>query len=193
MKHLLTIIALGLALSLLFACEHDIAGGDGRPAPDPALGVPTMLTYDVSMLVSDSGVIRYRAVTPLWMNIGQKAADKYQYFPDGIHLEQLDSALRPTAFIDADTAYNFEQKQLWRLVRSVVIRNLEDEEFHTEELYWDMRQHKVYSDSFIRIERPDATVIEGYGFTSNDDFSNYEIRTTSGVFPMQSLNDTLPQ
>ena len=192
MKHLLTIIALAWALCLLFGCDHDsVSYADGHAPIDTALGSPTMVTYDVSMLVSDSGVIRYRAITPLWVNIGQKAADKYQYFPEGIHIVQLDSLLEPTASIEADTAYNFEQKQLWRLVGDVVIRNLEDEEFHTEELYWDMKRHEVYSDSFIHIERPDATVIEGYGFKSNDDFSQYELRTTSGIFPMQELNDTI--
>ena len=28
-------------------------------------------------------------------------------------------------------------------------------------------------------------IIEGYGFTSTDDFSKYEIRKTSGIFPVK--------
>lgn len=191
MKPVLTFFALVGTLSLIAGCDSGGADIDPTHASlDPALGTPTMLTYDVSMLVSDSGVIRYHATTPLWLNIGQKADEKYQYFPEGIHIVKLDSLFQPTASIDADTAYNFERKQLWRLVRNVVIRNLEDEEFHTSELYWDMKSHTVYSDSFIHIERPDATVIEGFGFSSNDDFSRYEIRTTSGIFPMSDLDGT---
>ena len=41
---------------------------------------------------------------------------------------------------------------------------------------------KVYSDSFIHIEREQKT-IEGYGFESNETMTNYHVKKVSGIFP----------
>ena len=182
MKHLLTAFVAFIILSIAFACSQDdvdIASADAATER-----IPSMVTHDVSMLISDSGVIRYRATTPVWIRYGEDPQNKYQYFPEGIDIYQIDSAFQATANIHGDTAYNYENTQTWHLIKNVVVRNLHDEEFHTSELFWDMRVHRVYSDSFVHIERPDA-IIEGYGFESSDDFSNYTLRQTSGVFPMQ--------
>ena len=59
-----------------------------------------------------------------------------------------------------------------------------NEKFLTNQLYWDQRQHKLYSDSFIHIERPDK-VLEGYGFDSNEQLTRYTIRKVSGIFPRE--------
>jgi len=146
-----------------------------------------MVTHGVSMLISDSGIIKYRAVTPNWTRFGDEAKEPYQYFPEGVRFEQVAKRNGDTLFlanqtIVADTAYNWENKQLWRLVGNVEVTSLQGEYFKTEELLWDMREHQVYSDSFIHIERAE-NILEGYGFNSTDDFSQYEVRQTSGIFP----------
>ena len=190
MRQILSFIIVCFAVSLLYSCMDD----SKTVTEDETLAgnVPGMVTRDVSMQVSDSGVIRYLATAPLWMNYSLDASNRYQYFPEGIHIVMVDSLLNPEASIVADTAYNYENKQLWHLINDVVIENLQNEKFMTNDLFWDMRRHKVYSDSFIHIERPDA-IIEGIGFMSNDDFTEYTLRETSGIFSREnadSLNST---
>lgn len=185
MRQILTFIIVCLAVSLTYSCTEDV-----KPeTEDETLSgnVPGMVTRNVSMQVSDSGVIRYLATAPLWKNYSLDAANRYQYFPEGIHIVMVDSLLNPEASIVADTAYNYENKQLWHLINDVVIENLQNEKFMTNDLYWDMRRHRVYSDSFIHIERPDA-IIEGIGFTSTDDFSEYTLRETSGIFSRENAD-----
>ena len=143
--------------------------------------VPDMVTHDVTMLISDSGIIKYRAITSTWVRFGEKGAESYQYFPDGIEFERIDTVFNATESIVADTAYNWEDQQLWHLIDHVKVKSVKGEEFRTNDLYWDMKHHKVYSDSFIQIRRAED-IIEGYGFTSTDDFSQYEIKKTNGVF-----------
>ena len=58
--------------------------------------------------------------------------------------------------------------------------------FLTPQLFWDQRQHKLYSDSFIHIERPDQ-VLEGYGFDSNEQLTRYNVRSVSGIFPTSAF------
>ena len=182
MRYIMYILASFLAICVVSACS-----GNGHIGPaDAMIGdeIPTMVTHDVTMLISDSGVIKYRAITPTWVRYGDEAKEPYQYFPDGITFEQVDSIRNATETIVADTAYSWEQPQLWHLINNVRVTSIKGEKFLTNDLYWDMKKHTVYSDSFIHIERAE-NIIEGYGFTSTDDFSQYEIKQTNGIFPVR--------
>ena len=181
MRYLLYIFLLFSVLPMFVGCsaESKEQAGEGD-----SIELPNMVTSDVNMLISDSGVIKYKAIAPLWYVYENDVRNKYWYFPEGIRLDQIDTTFATEFSIESDTAYNYETKQLWHLIKNVKIRNTAGEYFETNDLYWDMRNHKVYSDSFIHIERPDA-IIEGFGFTSDDAFTKYEIRQTSGIFPFQ--------
>lgn len=180
---LLPLAAIALAvISVLFgstACDDEhkevIAG-----STDPET-TPTMTTTDVSTLVSDSGITRYRITSPLWLMF-EEAKDPTWRFPQGIHLEKFNLAMRPEATIDCDSATYFKNRQLWRLDGYVNIRNTLGEKFLTNQLFWDQRQQKIYSDSFIHIERQNK-VIEGYGFESNENMTRYNVLRVSGIFP----------
>lgn len=143
--------------------------------------VPTMLTRNVETLVSDSGVMRYRVVTPIWY-VYDEVDEPYWSFPEGLNLEKFDNFFRQDAKVVADSAVYFKNKQIWRLDGNVNITNVMGEKFVTNQLFWNQRQHKLYSDSFIHIERTDK-VLEGYGFDSNEQLTRYSIRNVSGIFP----------
>lgn len=180
MKKLLHISGVLILACIIQACRQD---APITTEEEPQGEVPEMATYNVTMLISDSGVIRYKASTDLWLRYNPDSGEAYQYFPQGIFLEQLDTLFNTVASIQADTAYNFENQQVWHLIDHVHIVNQEEEHFYTNDLYWNVRRHTVYSDSFIRIERPNAT-LTGYGFKSNDKFTEYVIRQTAGDFPI---------
>ena len=82
----------------------------------------------------------------------------------------------------ADTAIYWSLQKIWRFDRNVRMRNVNGDRFLTQQLYWDQNRRKIYSDSFIHIERADRT-IEGYGFESNESMTDYLIRKPSGIFP----------
>ncbi|MDE6117637.1 MAG: LPS export ABC transporter periplasmic protein LptC [Duncaniella sp.] len=146
---------------------------------------PTMLTRNVETLISDSGVTRFRIVTPIWY-VYDEAEEPYWRFPEGLKLDKYDLFFRKEASVEADSAIYFKNKQIWRLDGHVNITNVMNEKFLTNQLFWDQRQHKLYSDSFIHIERPDK-VLEGYGFDSNEQLTRYSIRNVSGIFPANSF------
>jgi LPS export ABC transporter protein LptC len=152
----------------------------------------TLRTTDVSTLISDSGITRYRLNAKEWLVFG-KAKDPYWYFPKGIYVEKFDTLFQSEASIQADTAYNYEKKSLWKLVGNVKIESLEGTRFETSLLYWDQKEEKIYSDKYIRIEEEDK-VITGIGFESNQDMSQYKIFDSQGVFPVsESVNDTISE
>ena len=142
---------------------------------------PTMMTRDVVTLISDSGVTRYRITTDLWL-VYDEATEPLWRFPEGLFMEKFDEKFSTDATILCDSATYFKNKQLWRLDGNVNILNTLGEKFLTQQLFWDQRQNKVYSDSFIHIERADRT-IEGIGFESNDRMTRYNIMNPTGIFP----------
>ena len=100
------------------------------------------------MLISDSGITRYRLVSKLWL-IFDKAKEPYWFFPKGLYVEKYDTLFHTEGFIKADTAYNYSRKHLWKLVGNVKIVSLQGSKFETSLLYWDQREAKLYSDKFM--------------------------------------------
>ena len=137
-----------------------------------------MTTDSVTTLISDSGRIRYRVLTPLW-KIYDKAYEPYWLFPKRLHLERFDDSLRVESVIECDTAKYYTRRRLWELKGNVLIVNLQGETFETSLLYWDQRIAKVYSDSFIRIEQRDV-ILSGIGFESNQTMTKYTIFKPNG-------------
>lgn len=179
MRSLLVAAAAFMAVqTLVTACKNDNPVAVGNVDAD---SVPTMTTRNVETLISDSGVVRYRITTPIWY-VYDEASEPRWNFPEGVDLEKYDMLFRREATVRADSATYFKAKELWRLDGNVNITNTQGVKFLTEQLFWDQRGHKLYSDSFIHIERPDR-VLEGYGFDSNDQLTRYTIRRVSGIFP----------
>ena len=56
---------------------------------------------------------------------------------------------------------------MWRLVRDLICQNKVEARFETEELFWDQKEQKIYSDKVIHIGKADR-IIEGIGFDSNE-------------------------
>ena len=184
MRKIISFIFLFCLICVLAGCHKE---DEKQQTTDEELDlstIPGMVTHDVSMLVSDSGKIKYHATAPVWYRYDLDKKNPYQYFPDGLFLDQIDMQKNVVGHIQADTAYNFENTDLWHLINNVKIYNVQGERFTTNDLYWDARNHKVYSDSFIHIER-NYDILEGYGFTSNDNFTEYEVRQTTGIFEVK--------
>ncbi|WP_455638584.1 LPS export ABC transporter periplasmic protein LptC [Parabacteroides sp.] len=147
----------------------------------------TMKATDVTSLISDSGITRYRLNAKEWLVFG-KAEDPYWYFPEGIYVEKFDTLFQTEASIKADTAYHWDKKGLWKLIGNVEVESLQGENFQTSLLYWDQKEEKIYSDQYIRIEQEDK-IITGIGFESNQDMTKYKIFNSQGTFP---VNNTTP-
>lgn len=149
--------------------------------------VPTMLTRDVSTLISDSGITRYRITASLWLVFDQARVPVWR-FPNGLLLEKFNSDYKTEATVVCDSAIYFKNSQIWRLDGNVNILNTAGEKFLTQQLFWDQRMNKMYSDSFIHIERADRT-IEGLGFESNDRMTRYAIHNPTGIFPASDFQN----
>lgn len=155
---------------------------------DPEL-VPTMVTESFTTLISDSGVTQYKLVADKWM-VFDKAKEPFQFFPSGLYFERFTPDFEIEATVIADTAWYYTEKELWKLKSNVHVKNMQGEEFESQELYWDGKKGRVYSDSYIEIKRED-TRLKGYGFESNESMTNYRIfRPHDALLPLKDENHT---
>ena len=145
--------------------------------------LPSMRSLGVTTLISDSGITRYKIITEEW-TVFDKKNPPYWAFEKGVYLEKFDSLFRIDASIKADTAYYYEKKKLWELRSNVSISNRKGDKFDNELLVWDEKKEEIYSDKYIRIEQEDKT-ITGYGFESNQELTEYQIRNTTGIFTVE--------
>lgn len=144
--------------------------------------MPTMATTNVATFISDSGIIQYKLVSPSWI-VYNEVDTPFWHFPKGIYLRKYDRAFKVIASVAADSAHYLSREKIWRLDGHVEIHNGTDELFLTNQLFWDERHNKLYSDSFIHIETA-SHILEGKGFVSNDRLTEYRIIKPTGVFPV---------
>ena len=164
---------------LCVCCQSEVRQGQETKPRDQ---VAVLITDSVSTLISDSGVTRYRIEAPEWL-VYDRTEPPFQEFPKGVYLEQFDENLTVRASIKSDYAYYNETMQIWILRGNVHALNRQGEEFDTQELDWNQKTHRVYSDSVIHIHR-ERSIITGVGFDSNEEMSEYTILHPTGVFPI---------
>ena len=177
---LLTVV---MPLSFLFSCFRE-----KKELIDVVFDPQTSYTLketNVNSLVSDSGITRYRMVTPTWLVFG-KATEPYWFFPNGIYIEKFDTLLNIEASIQADTAYYYQRRKLWEAKRNVDITNLEGRRVQTEQLFWNQQEEHFpfYSDLFIRITDGE-NISTGIGFRANPDMSYIEISKASAEYAIE--------
>lgn len=152
--------------------------------------MPTMTTKNVATFISDSGVVQYKVVAPIWY-VYQETDTPYWSFPQGLYLQKYDPYFHVVATVAADSARFFSVQKIWRLDGHVEMTKVPKDLFQTAQLFWDQRKGKIYSDSFIHIET-ETHVLEGYGFESDERLSSYRIIRPQGIFPVQSDAVTSP-
>ena len=173
-----------LVVVVLFSMNACMSGEtDFTDAVEDRAQIPQVHATDVTTVVSDSGITRYRINTPQW-DVFDKAEQPYWEFPAGIHLERFDEQLKIDANVHALYAKFLEREQLWELKGKVRATNIQGELFETEQLFWNQRSEIIYSDSLIKITTAEYIIV-GVGFESNQNMTRYSVKQTQYIFPVQ--------
>lgn len=150
------------------------------PAVREQDSVPMMSTYGLNMLISDSGVIKYRIVSERCL-INQNVNPKRTIFDKGVFLTQFDEKFHVQSYIQCDTAYKYDDLHVFELRGRVRILTKDGLKFRGEELFWDQGRHEYYSNKYSYLETPERT-LEGHYFRSDENMRKYYISNTKGSF-----------
>ena len=176
---------LPLSFFLVISISCDQATEHTAPPIYDRDSVSMMTTYGVNTLISDSGVIKYRIVTERW-DVNTIRQPTRWYFEKGIFFEQFDEKFHVQAYVQADTAWYFDQKKLWHLRGRVRIRNVNGLIYTSEELFWDGIRHEFYSNVFSRVVTPERE-IEGTYFLSDERMAHYTVSNSKGSFEKSDM------
>lgn len=182
-KHSVAIIFFMIATLVLFNCCNKNKTPLTQSITERRY-TPRLYADSVTTIVSDSGIIRYRITTKTW-SVYDQTDTPFWEFPDGLRFERFNESYEIDAEIECRRAIYYNELELWKLNDSVRATNLDGEKFATEELYWNQKDEKVYSDSTITIIQKDKRII-GIGFESNQTFSRYTIRQPKGILPIDN-------
>ena len=177
------IVAALLATTMMWSCEEQkehIA-----PPIYERDSVSVMTTYGVNTLISDSGVIKYKIVTERW-DVNTVKNPSCWTFEKGVFFEQFDEKLHVEAYIQADSAWYYDQKKLWHLRGRVRIRNNNGLLYESEELFWDGLRHELYSNVFSKVTTPERSM-EGTYFLSDERMTHYTVSNSKGSFERSDM------
>jgi len=140
---------------------------------------------DVDVEVADSVKFTYKEEGYIRAIVTGKTVRRYTNtqnkleFPNGL-LVKFYEQLNLISVMKADYAQNDDAQQIVKVSGSVYMENARNETMETQELTWNVRAKKIYTDKAIKIRTPD-NIIYGSGFDSDEDFSNYTIRKVNGI------------
>jgi len=170
-------IIISLGIMMLFSCKNDI--NDVKKVIEN-IDYPTMIGDSVELIYSDSARIKYKVVTPKYIEYKRKD-DNLQEFPSGLKiiLYNTDRSIQGT--FRSNYAKKIGKDNLWIARGDVVLVNNEGAKLETELLYWDMNKKLIYSDAYTRLTK-DGEIIEGNdGFESDQDLKNPVIKNITGI------------
>jgi len=166
----------GIAAMLSCSEEHEHTA----PAIHDRDSVPSMVSYGVNTLISDSGIIKYRIVTERW-EMNDKRNPSRWIFDKGVLLTQFDQTLHIQSYIQCDTAYYFDKNRIWELRGRVRILTKQGLRFSSEELFWDEQKHEIWSHRFSHLKTPERE-LQGNYFKSDENMTKYIVTNTKGSF-----------
>ncbi|MEJ8757582.1 LPS export ABC transporter periplasmic protein LptC [Pontibacter sp. H259] len=171
-KYVMPLVAI-----LCFACEQELKDPDKEIKYDG----PVIENKDVFTLYSDSAKLMIRMKAP----VQQEFKNGDGVFPKGFFVEFFQQQGKVTSTMRANYGKQDKGKEVYFAQGDVQVHNiLKGEKLETEELYWDRRRRKIYTDKFVKITTPNR-VITGQGLRSDQNFDNYTIQKITGVFDLQ--------
>lgn len=163
---------------LLVACQEQVE--HTAPAIRERDSVAMMTSYGVNTLISDSGVIKYRIVAERW-EVNTVKNPSHWTFEKGLFLEQFDEKFHINSYIQADTAYYYDQQKVWKLYGRVRILTKDGLRFTSEQLIWDQNKHEMSSNVFSKLVTPERT-LQGSHFWSDEKMTRYYVSNSKGSF-----------
>ncbi|MFB6319065.1 LPS export ABC transporter periplasmic protein LptC [Saccharicrinis sp. FJH54] len=145
---------------------------------------PSVKAENIESIVSDSGFVKYIITAPLY-EVFDKIEEPYWEFSEGLKLKRYNHDQLVDSEIECNYARYFEKEKLWKLENKVFARNIDDETFETELMYWDQSEEKLYTDQMLRItNHKTGQVVICTGFKSNQNFTQYSFEKVTATFPL---------
>lgn len=142
--------------------------------------IPSLIYEEFESVLTDSGYVTHKFITPELLRYDRKK-EPYMDFPKGLHVIMYQKNGEIDAQIKCRNAINYEKKGLWELNIDVEAINQKGEVLNTEQLFWDTKTKKIYSDKFVTITQGE-NIYTGTKFEADENMDNWIIHNMQGDF-----------
>jgi LPS export ABC transporter protein LptC len=172
------------------SCKNDI---ETINALNNEIKLPDQSGFNIEITYTDSGKIQGKIFAPE-VNKYDRGEEPYVEFPKGMRVVFYDSLERPTSYINANYAIYYAKKQLWEARNQVVAENrVNHDKLETEQMFWDQKEEKIYSEKFTRLTNSDGISYGEGGFESRQDMSKWRLKGSSGTLNVTNDNINGPK
>lgn len=144
---------------------------------------PDQSMTDAEIIHSNHGQVKVRVTAPE-INRYTSVEEPHTIFPQGLTVLFYDSTMTVESRISANYAIYHEPDELWEAKNDVVAINNQGDTLNTEYLVWRQDKEIIYTDRYVRITTREG-IIHGKGFEANQDFTDYEIKETTGTIEVE--------
>lgn len=164
-----------MSATLLISCKKVKKVEDVNPET-----LKTQEVENLTQVYSVNGKLSYRFETPL-LERYELATQPFMEFRKGVKVETYnDSTHRIESELVADYAKFIEPLELWQARGNVVAKNDKGQILETQELFWDQKSDKIYSNVDSKITQGEDVIV-GTGFESNSKFDDFIFRRPKGT------------
>lgn len=140
---------------------------------------PVSTGLNVEIIYSDSAQIQAVIKAPVYKRYAGE--DPYVEMPQGISTTFYDSVMQVKTRLTSKYAVSYDRKNLMVAKNDVIVVNEKGEQLNTEELYWDEKKRRIYTDVFVKITTTDK-IFYGDGMDADESFVKWTIRKPRGTF-----------
>lgn len=146
--------------------------------------MPSLTGKDVTMLYSDSTVLKIKLKTPQMQKYEKDVKEPVTIMPQGVFVIFYDEKGKEATTLKADYGVRYEVSKKMEVKYNVEVINVNGEKLNTEHLIWDEQKKKITSDAFVKITTA-KEIIMGKGLEANQDFTQYEIKEVTGSIRLE--------
>ena len=184
------ILPVVIIMGSLVSCKNDI---ETINALNNEIKLPDQTGFNIEITYTDSGKIQGKIYAPE-VNKYDRGEEPYVEFPKGMKVVFYDSLERPASYIKANYAIYYAKKQLWEARNQVVAENqVNHDKLETEQMFWDQKEEKIYSEKFTRLTNADGISYGEGGFESRQDMSKWRLKGSSGTLNVSNDNIAGPE
>jgi LPS export ABC transporter protein LptC len=176
---------IALLLLSMYSCENDLTQ---LPGNGNLRDLDADRASEVTFIYSEKGVTKAKLYTKEFVG-NETAKPSFIDFNKGVRMELFNDSLKIENVVTAKTARYYSKEGNVIAKDSVVARNAKGDKLETEELIWNRRLSRFYTNKPVKITA-NGQVTLGQSMEANQDFSNVKIENQRGSIPVN--NNDLP-
>lgn len=187
MKKFFTCVVIVLLASCNFTEEEQ---NKAKSIHEP---MPSQTATNIDVTYSENALIKVKLSAPLAI-MENKGGQSVNEFPDGLLMTFYDKEGIKTADLYADYGYDNQGKRERYAKKNVRIISADSTLYETDEIYIDEVKDSIHNnEGYVKITKPDGTLLQGYGFLSNTRMNPIRINNVfNSKVPVENQEITTP-